>query len=59
MQLRKLGLRVDGLGKCLFSVGPGGQGIEYSGNTPVDLIVKQRAITKYKFYLAFENQGIF
>eukprot|EP01035_Chromulina_nebulosa_P021540 gene21540-27890_t len=52
--LRRLGLRVDGLGNCLRSDNV--QRIEYTGDTPKDLIVKRKAISNYMFYFAFENR---
>jgi Glycosyltransferase family 10 (fucosyltransferase) C-term len=57
VKLRKLGLRVDGLGACLSSgVIPEGIKAPYTGNTPLDLEVKRKAINRYMFNFAFENQ---
>lgn len=47
--------RVDGLGKCSHSIGPGGVDLK-SGRNPMETLhLKQEAISKYMFYLAFEN----
>ena len=57
------GFRVDGLGKCLHSIGEGAEEVQLllkvdSNTTTVkknDLFMKRKLISKYMFYLAFEN----
>jgi len=56
--MRQMGMRVDGLGKCLRSKDGPRQNM-LSGRTNDtfnDLIKKRKAISNYLFYLAFENQ---
>lgn len=53
--IRKLGLRVDGLGRCMHSEGPEGVTLSRSRDTRYNLDVKRSVVGKFMFYMAFEN----
>ena len=56
MELREVGLRVDGLGRCLRSpTGPEGITLPKTRDTRYNLLLKRDAISKYMFNMAFEN----
>ena len=54
-QLRLTGFRVDGLGRCMHSIGPGGFGLPNTHDSRYNLFVKRNVISHYMFYMAFEN----
>jgi hypothetical protein len=54
-QIRENGFRVDGLGRCMKSIGPEGHQLPNTHNTRSNLLVKRNVIGKYLFHLAFEN----
>ena len=55
--LRKEGFRIDGLGRCMKSHTPTPEGIELisTKDNRYNLIYKREVISKYMFYMAFEN----
>jgi len=60
IRLRELGLRVDGLGGCLQSSQSDSPILTQRSNSlHEDLKSKRIAISKYMFYLAFENESKF
>jgi hypothetical protein len=54
-QIRQLGFRVDGLGRCMHSEGPEGVSLPKSKDTRYNLDVKRATIGKFLFNFAFEN----
>lgn len=55
-QLRDLGFRIDGLGKCMKTPHiPEGISLPTDPKYRYDLTVKRKAINNYLFYFAFEN----
>jgi hypothetical protein len=55
-EIRRVGFRVDGLGRCMRSAtGPEGISLPKSGDTRYNLLLKRKAIARYMFNLAFEN----
>ena len=55
MELKRAGLRVDGLGKTLRTQNPQQVPLEETPVTDVNLVLKRAAISRYLFNLAFEN----
>ena len=55
-RFRENKFRVDGIGNCLRSIGPGGSALTFTSNWDIDRKNKINEISKYKFYFAFENQ---
>lgn len=54
-EIRKLGFRVDGLGRCLHSEGPEGVALPKSRDTRYNLDLKRSTIGRFLFNMAFEN----
>lgn len=54
-QLKQLGLRVDGLGRCMHSIGPEGIQLPNTPEARYNLTIKREIISHFMFYLAFEN----
>ncbi len=54
-QIRLEGFRVDGLGRCMHSIGPEGISLSKSRDTRYNLHMKRDVIGHFLFNLAFEN----
>lgn len=54
-EMRKLGFRIDGLGRCMHSEGPEGISLPRTRDTRYNLDVKRSIVGKFMFYMAFEN----
>ncbi len=54
-QIRQEGFRVDGLGRCLHSIGPEGVSLSKSRDTRYNLHMKRDVIGHFMFNMAFEN----
>jgi hypothetical protein len=54
-QIRMNGFRVDGLGRCMHSIGPEGIGLPKTRDTRYNLRLKRETIGKFLFNMAFEN----
>eukprot|EP01031_Cornospumella_fuschlensis_P037806 gene37806-45928_t len=55
-ELRDLGLRIDGLGRCMHTPHvPEGYGLPKTRDTRYNLHLKKQVIGKYMFHMAFEN----
>lgn len=54
-EMRNLGLRIDGLGRCMHSEGPEGIALPRSRDTRYNLDLKRSVVGKFMFYMAFEN----
>jgi hypothetical protein len=53
--LKQNGLRVDGLGRCMHSIGPEGFSLPNTPEARYNLTIKRDVISNFQFYLAFEN----
>jgi hypothetical protein len=53
--LKDNGLRVDGLGRCMHSIGPEGISLPNTPEARYNLTIKREVISNFLFYLAFEN----
>ncbi len=54
-QLRNAGFRVDGLGRCMHSIGPENIQLPNSRDSRYNLYLKRDIISKFMFHFAFEN----
>lgn len=54
-QLREAGIRIDGLGRCMKSHIPEGYWLPHTADSHYNLVTKREVISKYMFYMAFEN----
>ena len=54
-QIRAEGFRVDGLGRCMHSIGPEGIELSKSRDTRYNLQMKRDVIGHFMFNMAFEN----
>jgi hypothetical protein len=54
-KIRNYGFRVDGLARCMRSIGPEGVYLRNYHNTDYNLLMKRETIGKFMFNLAFEN----
>lgn len=54
-QIRSLGFRVDGLGRCMHSEGPEGVSLPKTRDTRYNLNLKRSVVGKFLFNMAFEN----
>lgn len=53
--IRQAGFRVDGLGKCMHSIGPDGVHLPNNPESRYSLDIKRDVISRYMFNCAFEN----